>query len=410
MTSQTQAPKRGKSVADNLRKSTTCVHRIALTVTAALLTLQLPVYGGEAAPAAPAGGAPAAPAAYKTSVTGKGIVLPASGTIMAVNSRIDGIIRKILVKRGQKVKKDQPLAEIYNHENEKKYARTKANYEKLRDDFEKLTKQIAEEQKAQSDIAQLKLTANKLKAEQIDHKVANLQKDFETKKNLLDQGLIAPTALTAAETALDNAKLEAETIKTTIAETEFGILKGYRADEVRNKQAALDVAKEEFDFLDSQIHYYSVESPFDGEIVEILAANGQITKRGENLFILETGTDESKKVVAFLELEEGKKVHVGQPAIINFASVDQSVYGGVAGKVVEVSKYPTPGESVEKLVLNKALASALSGGKATISVTIEPNQDKSTKQFIWTKGKTPEFPVTTGTVGNVIINTAAPKK
>ncbi len=346
---------------------------------------------------------------YQAIVKGKGVILPAAGHLKGINTRVDGIIRKVNFKRGDTVKAGDSLVEIYDRDFALKYKRAVASLEGMQKGYTSLSETIAKEAAAQRKIFERRIAMNRFNIEQISHRIEVYKDDLETKRNLLTEGLISVSAVNDAEQKVVAARIERESVKATLADLEFNLAKGYRADELGAKLGLIATTTEDNQLLEIQNQNYKVDSPYNGEIVDLFVSDGQVVRKGDYLLLIEEEEpDHSKappKIFAYFNVEDGKKISVGQIATIKILSLDPAKYGTIKGKVTFVSKYSTPSEVMQKLVYNRELVSYLTENKPVMTVVIEPAADPKTKKWIWPQNTPPAQKISSGTVCSLTIDT-----
>ena len=355
-------------------------------------------------------------------VVGKGIIMNQNGRLFTVNTKVDGIVIAIPVSPGDEVKKGQLVVEITDHEYELKLAAAKLKVENLSKDFDKFKIDVSKEGAAQLKALKRELLAKKFNVQLLNKKIPDLEAEVTRRMHLYDLGLISPTVVRDAEDKLSSAKIERETTQVSIANIQFNLLKGYRTEELKSKERDLTQATEQRNLLELQQKYYKIHSPWDGRVLELMASEGEIVKRGSNLLLMEGQTNKNEpspyRIYAYLPVEQNKQILVGQKAVMVVYSADPSEYGVLIGKVAEVSDYPISRDSISKVIYNKELVNFLvPSDKAVVEVVIDPDIDPLTKEYKWSKkwstlsywtGAKPP-PLTTGTLCTVTVTIKPPE-
>ncbi len=344
---------------------------------------------------------------FAVDVQGAGVVVESEGGgPFSVNTRVDGIIRQVEVKWGQDVKKGQILATIYDHDYDTRFAKAKLTLKKVAAEYEKLKKEISVEEEAETKSMKAQLSTNLFNQEQIARKIDKLKDALDQKNVLFNKGLVSSSAVDDIETQISSARIERETVKASAADIRFNLLKGYRTDDLRAKLNELVQAQDDNEMLTRQEHYYKLESPKDGQVLEVLVSDGQIIQRGIDLMIISAKGDPKSplRVYAFFDMNEGKLIQVGQTASVALPSFDPAVYGTLSGKVVQVSPAPLSSTAVGKILLNPNLASVLTGDKPVIAAVIELQSDPSSKEYQFSKGKKTPVPLTPGFTAVVTVD------
>ncbi len=321
-------------------------------------------------------------------VVGKGIILNAKGRLFTINTRVDGIVKKIFVSPGDEVKEDQLVVDILDHDYEIKLSAAKLKVENLTLDLEKFKHDISQEGAAQLKALKREMLAKKFNVQLLNKKIPDLEAEVTRRKHLFELGLISPAVVRDAEDKLSSAKIERETTQVSIANLHFNLLKGYRSEELKNKERDLTQNLELKRLLEQQAKYYKVKSPWDGRVLELMANEGEIVKRGSNLLLMEGRSEKNApdRIYAYLPMEQNKHVVVGQRAVMVVYSADTKYYGVLLGKVAEVTDYPVSRDSITKILYNKELVNLLvPGDKAVIEAVIDPDIDPVTKGYKWSK-------------------------
>jgi HlyD family secretion protein len=149
-----------------------------------------------------------------------------------------------------------------------------------------------------------------------------------------------------------------------------------------------------------------VQSEFAGRVLEVTTAVGQQVAAGQALGKLEIEDPEAQlQSVAFLPVEDGKKVRSGQPIHVYPSIFARERFGGIVGHIVRVSEYPVTVEAAANEIGDREIARALMGGASRIQVQAELATDPATASgYSWTWGAGPsDPPVTAGTTALVRI-------
>ncbi len=336
----------------------------------------------------------------------KGIFYDNNAQLFTVNTRVDGVVKAVNVKAGDKVKTDQIVVQMLDHDYDIRLSRAKLKVENTTRDFEKLKKDVEKEGAAEKQANNREMAAKEYNVAQLDHQIEHLETELATQKKLLDQGLVSPANVSNAEDRLSSAKVERETLESSIANIRFNLTKGYRTDDLKSKESDLFQAIEDRDLLQFQEHYYQVQSPHNGQVLELLVSPGEILHRGSPLMLMEVQSDlpPDYRVYVYLPVEQGASVAVGDSATILVPIINPQKYGTLAGRVTQISPYVISHDSIQKLVLNSDLVSYLAPGNGpVIAVTIEPETDPTTHEFKWSSGKKPVAKILTGTLCSVSI-------
>lgn len=142
-----------------------------------------------------------------------------------------------------------------------------------------------------------------------------------------------------------------------------------------------------------------VLSPYDGQVLEIAAAPGQVVSQGTMLGTLQA-EDEAEALVslAFFADKDGKQIKPGMAAQVTPSIVKRERHGGIEGEVVEVSPFPVTSQSVASIVGNPDFANQLVRDSAPMQITIQLAADPDTfSGYRWTSSTGPQEDISSGT-------------
>jgi HlyD family secretion protein len=334
-------------------------------------------------------------------VQGKGIVMNQKGQLFTVEAALGGTVARLYVKAGDEIKKGDIIAQISNSEEELKVTQARIKTENLNRDLARLKSDVAKEEKAHIEALQRDKAAKQYNLEQLTDRVKALESDYTKKKALYDEGIISLIALRDAEEKLTNTRIEIETTKAAIANIEYDLAKGYRTEEIKQKEKDLLQQNEDQELLESRLPYYKTNSPSDGTVLAVLVSEGDLVQPGTPLVWMEYRTEEFAPYViyGYFPVEKGKRILKGTKVQIGLSTVDPQEYGYMTGTVSDVSEFAVSKESISRTIHNKELVEYLtSGDKAVIQVMVEPDIDPKTHEYHWTSNKVPPVKITTGTV------------
>lgn len=116
----------------------------------------------------------------------------------------------------------------------------------------------------------------------------------------------------------------------------------------------------------------------------------------------------------FVDAASSQQLSEGMQVLVTPRGISRAQYGGIPGKVVEVSKLPLPAEGIAAQAGGRTLASAIQQniGPATYLIRVQLEQDDkrycqqllSLHCYRWSSRRSPPFPVRLGTLADVQIN------
>ena len=244
------------------------------------------------------------------SVVATGKVQPI--TKVEVKSKASGIVKKLLVDAGDRVKAGQVLAELDKEELQAQ----------VRGDEAQLTAAEANLRAAEADVER-----SKVDAEGVD--VPTLQRAYERAKTMASQGVVS-------ESALDDAQRNYEMAvnKRDLARAQLTINEA----KVKQAQAQVTQYKASLARSEEQLNYATIVAPIDGEVlsrdVEVGDAVSSILVLGSSATLVMT-LGNMKEVYVDGKVDESDigKVYLGQPARIKVESFKDKTFSGKVTKI-----------------------------------------------------------------------------
>ncbi|NJS09147.1 MAG: NHLP bacteriocin system secretion protein [Microcoleus sp. CSU_2_2] len=156
-----------------------------------------------------------------------------------------------------------------------------------------------------------------------------------------------------------------------------------------------------------------IVSQYDGKILEISVAPGQILSAGMRLGAIEAEDPRAKIVsVVYFADKDGKQIKPGMSVQVTPSVVKRERYGGIIGKVTRVSPFPVTTQEMSAIIGNENLANNLSesfkaGGGAPVQIFAELEEDSiNTSGYKWSSSKGPALKITSGTTASVRVQIA----
>ncbi len=244
------------------------------------------------------------------SVVATGKVTPI--TKVEVKSKASGIVKKLLVDAGDKVRKGQLLAQL---------------------DKEEIEAQV-EQSRAAAQAAEASLTSSeadyeraKVDAEGPD--VPLLKRAYERAIGMAKEGVVSTSALEDAEK-----NYELALNKQNVSKAQATVLKA----KIAQSQGQLAQDRANLKQLEEQLSYTDIESPIDGVVlsrdVEMGDAVSSILVLGSSATLVMTlGDTSSVYVKGKVDESDIGKVYLGQPARIKVESFKDKTFNGVVTKI-----------------------------------------------------------------------------
>ncbi len=233
-------------------------------------------------------------------------------TKVEIKSKASGIVEKLYVDAGDRVKRGQVLAELDKEEIEAHVAQAKAQ---------------EEASEASLLATQADMERAKVDAEGVD--VPTLKRAYERAQGMAKAGVVSVSALDDAQRAYELALN-----KQNVAKAQLRVL------QAKIGQAQAQVAQDRANLkqLEEQFSYTTVESPIDGVVlsrdVEVGDAVSSILVLGSSATLIMTLGDTSEVYVkGKVDESDIGKVYLGQPARIKVESFKDKTFNGKVTKI-----------------------------------------------------------------------------
>lgn len=317
---------------------------------------------------------------------GEGRIIP-SGQLQVVQNLEGGIVKAILVKEGDTVKKGQELLKIDNSKFTSTYAesvvkldelaakelrlRAEGNNQLFIDDIKVKTNRLnrlIDQEKSLYDINQLQLKSKiKILKEQLLQKKGELQEAKSKQKHLNSSfkllqreiDLSIPLAESGVISEVDMIKLERDANKASeeLSAVEISIPGLYsKLDETKNKisqerlefqtkarlewhEVVAEIAKlkESKVYLKDQVSRTIVVAPVEGTVNQIFVHTvGGVVKPGMDLVEI-VPSDDALLAEIKVKPQDIAFLFPGQQALVKFTAYDFAIFGGLKGEVEHIS-------------------------------------------------------------------------
>jgi HlyD family secretion protein len=244
------------------------------------------------------------------SVVATGKVTPI--TKVDVKSKASGIVKKLLVDAGDKVKKGQLLAQLDKVEIEAQVEQSRAAL-----------------QAAEANLNSSEADYERAKVDAEGPDVPLLKRAYDRALNMAKDGVVSVSALDDAQK-----NYELALNKQNVAKAQMTVLKAKIA------QARAQVGQDQANLkqLDEQLSYTDIESPLDGVVlsrnVELGDAVSSILVLGSSATLVMTLGDTSEVYVkGKVDESDIGKVYLGQPARIKVESFKDKTFNGKVTKI-----------------------------------------------------------------------------
>lgn len=267
--------------------------------------------------------------------TGTGKVIP-SRKVQVIQNLEGGIVEKILVREGERVKKGQILMVLEDirfasefEANRKKRLHLQAKIARLEAEVNNkdfsvpnaLQKAIPKVVKNEKSLFE----SRKNELSQMQNRLKLLQREIDMTKPLVKSGAVS----------------EVELLRLQQAKSELvGKISSFRSDtlkELNNANDELNKLQEEAKTLQDRLSRTDLRSPVNGIVKQVhIATVGGVIKAGMPLIEI-VPLEDTLRVEVQIRPSDIGFIHIGQKAIVKITAYDYSIYGGLEGKVEHIS-------------------------------------------------------------------------
>lgn len=325
-------------------------------------------------------------------VEGKGIFMSYEGgfTVQALN---DGIVQELFVKQGDRIKKGDLLANIFNPKEELSFKASEIKVANLIRDYAILQKEIEIEAQANKESIESELAAKNFSIQQKQLNLTSQKEDLEKKHSLFKEGLISASVLRDEDAKFIQGNIDLETEKAAVVGLKTKLAKSYRTDDLKLKEQELFKAQEERDLLKNNLQFSKIYAPANGHVLEVYVNTGDLVVPGKTLIWLEhlINPDNPLEVYGYFDVDSAKGLYIGQKVKINTIKVS------IPGVIREISQYAISSDTISRIFHSSAFEQFLTGGaKAVLSVRITP--ELSSIEELEIDIEDPSSEISTGTV------------
>lgn len=265
----------------------------------------------------------------------QGKVIP-SKQIQVIQNLEGGIVKEILVHRGQIVEKGTVLAYLDNtrfasdyESAEQKLIALKIKIIRLKAEVNNKPLEIPEElQKEQPELTSSEISLYKSKLKQLETLRGRqdlIAKEIAMTAPLIKEGAVSKVDLLHLQQNMDE-------INSQILAFNSATL-----DELNKSNAELATLQQDMLAMKDRLKRTTVQSPVKGVINQVYVNTvGGVIKPGDNLIDI-VPLDDTLLVEAKVRPSDIGFIHVGQDAMVKIATYDYSIYGGLHGQVEHVS-------------------------------------------------------------------------
>jgi HlyD family secretion protein len=150
-----------------------------------------------------------------------------------------------------------------------------------------------------------------------------------------------------------------------------------------------------------------IVSDYDGKVIQLSVVPGQIVTAGTRLGSINSKGDEAELMSAiYFADKDGQQVKPGMEVQITPSLVKRERFGGILGKVSEVTSFPVTGQDMSNIIGNQGLAESLAesltaNGKAPVQVFAQLATAKTNSGYKWSSSGGPDLKLSAGTTVQV---------
>lgn len=229
----------------------------------------------------------------------------------------------------------------------------------------------------------------KSKIQEIDVREADMQRQYLQSLNQVDE--------------LKSKIEQVDSQKAKLAQEE---LEGYI-----NRTNRIQEVKREIAQLEQQLANKSrIVSEYNGQVLEVSAVPGQIVSAGTRLGTISAEVSSAKLIsISYFADKDGKQIQPGMEVQVTPSLVKRERYGGIVGKVTQVSPFPVTVEEMATIMGSQSLAESfvekiarISGSKAPVQVFAQLETDPNTiSGYKWSSSDGPALKLSSGTTTQV---------
>ncbi|WP_440683270.1 NHLP bacteriocin system secretion protein [Cysteiniphilum halobium] len=343
-----------------------------------------------------------------TDARGQVVILPSPNRVQLITAKYSGVVSDIKIKIADQVTKGQILAIIDQNSLKMRIESSKSLLKDLEQEKKELEYQY---HKFLTDTKEYTILAKDLSEQKISD--LNKQKDYfeylnKSKRDLYEQKLITFPQFLQTETELfrilegyynardqyNSVLLNNESIRVNWIERLSDI-----STQINNNKLSVRLLEHQYD----DAHY--IRSNMDGVVDQILVPIGQNIQPAQSLISL-SSDGKASYAVAFMPVNQGKRIQIGAKAYVAAGTVSKDIYGYIVGKVVRIEEYQSSTQAINAILIDNSLAMQLEQENLNFVVWVALDKDPMTISGLkWTSINGPPYIITPGTLGtiNVVI-------
>ncbi len=338
-----------------------------------------------------------------TLVKGSGILIAAGGRVFDALAEGDGVVMEVLVKPGDTVTQNAPVARISQGTLMLQLENARAVAAERKGQLEDRRRQIETYSVSQRENLAARRRTLEDRIASSEQRATAVELQLQTEERMFHQRLITWQKLHESRQELAMARQTALDAKSQLVQVEAELLNARHADErdlAASKERLAD-AERQIAELELQLRQRQfVRSPAAGRVTELKVAVGNRVGPGLSVASIESGIT-GLQLILYLPPDQGKLIRPGMQARIGPSTVKREEYGMIIGKVLDISEFPATAQAMLAYLGNERLVQQFSARGAPFAAEIELARDPSTPTgYRWSGGTGPVTVLSSGTLAD----------
>ena len=336
-------------------------------------------------------------------VSGPGVLLSPAG-VAAVTSRDTGNVDQLLVRPGDRVVPDQPLALIRSPERIDELSAAEEEASEAQALYQALEREFASQNRHQADLLARMTAATAERIQSLEALLESLTKQRVGEASLRDKGMVSSRQFFETETQLAQTAHDLATARNRI--TELALEQEQQASKRQQELAeqrlrAQNLRRRADNLRRDYERDRQVLATVTGIVTEIGVDVEDPVKAGQAIahLLVDREAERGLTAIAYLPAAEGKKVKPDMLAQVSPSTVKFELEGYVLGRVTRVSELPASCEALLRRLRNAVLVDDLLKNGAPVEIEVALQKEATTPSgYAWTSGIGPDIRLEPGTL------------
>ncbi|MGN1392624.1 MAG: biotin/lipoyl-binding protein [Succinivibrionaceae bacterium] len=311
-------------------------------------------------------------------VEGVGITLLKNG-VAPIISKSSGVLTHLNVRQGSSVSTDQIIGQVYDSDLFLKLRLAENDFINIGKELELLKSLVGYPNKYSRE---LDILTNDYQEglNRTQRLISGIEKDFNYSE--MDNELIQKDI---GLEALNNVQIE---------------------QQIFNLAQSLNNKKNTLEGLEQVFHErFWLKTGKSGTVIEIFKEQGAFVTKGEKIGLVASEYDGGIYLVAYMPVEQARKLKNGMRAFFSPNVAPSSRYGYIKCVVRDFSTVPINREYIQQELMNESLTELVVADNVMFRVVLELIPDKQSKSgYAWTSNREYPYPIKNGVFGKVYIN------